>query len=252
MTGKVAIVTGGASGIGLAAAQALIKDGHKVVIADRNAEVGEQAANQLGALFIQADLAQREDNQRLIDETVAQLGSVDILVNNAGFQHICAVEEFPEDVWENMLAVMLTSPFLLTRYAWSHMKNKGWGRIINIASVHGLVASPYKSAYISAKHGLLGLTKTTALEGGEFGITVNAICPAYVRTPMVDKQIAAQAKTQNISTQEVIEKVMLKNAAIKRLIEPEEIGAFVSYLATPLARSFTGAALAMDLGWTAQ
>lgn len=249
---KVAVVTGAASGIGYAAAQALIDSGHQVVIADLNETAGLAAAAELGAHFIQADLSRREDNQQLIQATIDRYGSVDVLVNNAGFQHVCPIEEFDEDIWETMLAVMLTSPFLLTKYVWPGMKQRGWGRIINIASVHGVVASPFKSAYISAKHGLLGLTKTAALEGGQDGITVNAICPAYVKTPLVDKQIAAQADNHGIPPEQVISDIMLKNAAIKRLIEPDEIGALVNYLASDAARSFTGTNLNIDLGWTAQ
>ena len=252
MNNKVAVVTGGASGIGFAAAKALSDANYTVVIADLSKEQGVSAAEQLDCDFVQADLSSPRDNFRLIESTAESHGSVDILVNNAGFQHVCQLSSFPEDTWEKMLAVMLTSPFLLTKYAWPYMKKNGWGRVINIASVHGMIASPYKSAYISAKHGLLGLTKTAALEGGEYGITVNAICPAYVKTPLVDKQILAQALNNNMSPDDVISEIMLKNAAIKRLIEPEEVGAFVAYLASDIARSFTGASLALDLGWTAQ
>jgi 3-hydroxybutyrate dehydrogenase len=151
-----------------------------------------------------------------------------------------------------MLTVMLTAPFLLTRYAWPALKAQNWGRIINISSILGLVASPHKAGYISAKHGLIGLTRAAALEGGAFGITVNAICPAYVRTPLVDNQIADQARTRGISPEEVIEKVMLEPAAVKRLIEPEEVADLVAYLCTPAAAVITGAALTMDLGWTAR
>ena len=249
---KTAVVTGAASGIGYAAAEALINAGHQVVIADLNEQAGQAAASEIGAHFVQADLSLVADNQRLIAEARETFGGVDILINNAGFQHVSPIEEFPEATWQIMLAVMLTSPFLLTKYAWPDMKKNGWGRIINIASVHGMVASPYKSAYIAAKHGLLGLTKTAALEGGEQGITVNAICPAYVKTPLVDKQIAAQAANHGIEPDEVISQIMLKNAAIKRLIEPDEVGALVNYLASDAARSFTGSNLTIDLGWTAQ
>ena len=249
---KTAVVTGAASGIGYAAADALIKAGHQVVIADLNEQAGQAAASELGAHFVQADLSLVADNQRLIAEAREAYGAIDILINNAGFQHISPIEDFPEATWQTMLAVMLTSPFLLTKYAWPDMKQKGWGRIINIASVHGMVASPYKSAYIAAKHGLLGLTKTAALEGGEQGITVNAICPAYVKTPLVDKQIAAQAANHGIEPEQVVSEIMLKNAAIKRLIEPDEVGALINYLASDAARSFTGSNLTIDLGWTAQ
>ncbi len=173
-------------------------------------------------------------------------------MNNAGFQHISPIEEFPEDVWEKMIAVMLTAPFLLTRYAWPIMKRQRWGRIVNINSVHGLIASPHKAAYVSAKHGLIGFTRTAALEGGEFGITANAICPAYVRTPLVDNQIADQARLKNISPQHVIEKIMLEPAAIKRLIEPSEVADFVAFICSPTGDVITGATLEMDLGWTAR
>ena len=179
-------------------------------------------------------------------------GEVHILINNAGFQHIDPIEVFPEDTWDKMLAVMLTAPFLLTKYVWGSMKTHGWGRIVNISSIHGRVASPFKSAYITAKHGLIGLTRTAALEGGEHGITVNAICPAYVRTPLVESQIADQARTRGISIEDVVEQVMLEPAAVKRLITPEEVAALVVYLCSDVAGAITGADWAIDLGWTAR
>jgi 3-hydroxybutyrate dehydrogenase len=227
MSQKVAVVTGAASGIGLAVSEALAGADYKVVMADVNAAAGQREAARLGAYFVQADLTDRAACKALIDAAVTQFGSVEVLVNNAGIQHVSPVEDFPEDKWNFMISLMLTAPFLLTKYAWPHMKAKGWGRIINISSVHGLRASEFKSAYISAKHGIMGLTKTTALEGGPHGITVNAICPAYVRTPLVDNQIDAQAATHGIPREEVIGSIMLKKAAIKKMIEPSEIGAAV-------------------------
>jgi 3-hydroxybutyrate dehydrogenase len=223
-----------------------------VVLADLNEEQGSAHASRLGADFIKTDLTTRGGCKNLVEETLKRLGTVHILVNNAGYQHVAPIEEFPEDQWERMLFLMLTAPFLLTRYCWPAMKKQKWGRIVNIASIHALVASPFKAAYISAKHGLVGLTRTAALEGGEHGITANAICPAYVRTPLVDGQIAEQARANRLSPEEVIEKVMLAPAAVKRLIEPAEVAGFVAYLCGDAAGTITGSALAMDLGWTAR
>ncbi len=251
MAQRIAVVTGAASGIGLAVAQALAAGGDQVVMADVNAAAGEQEAEKIGALFVKSDLSQRSGCRQLIDTTLDRFGRVDILISNAGIQHVSPVEDFPEDKWDFMISLMLTAPFLLTKYSWPSMKQNGWGRIIHINSVHGLIASPFKSAYISAKHGVSGLTKTTALEGGPLGITVNSICPAYVRTPLVDNQIADQAKTHGLSEDEVIEQIMLKNAAVKRLIEPSEIGDLVTYLCSDKAACFTGSCLTMDCGWTA-
>ncbi len=249
---KVAIVTGGASGIGLACAERLAADGMKVVIADLNEKAGTEHAKRLAGDFVASDLSQRKGCKHLVEETLRRHGTVHVLVNNAGFQHVSPIEDFPEDQWERMLALMLTAPFLLTRYCWPAMKKQKWGRIINMASIHALIASPYKAGYIAAKHGLVGLTRTAALEGGEFGITANAICPAYVRTPLVDSQIADQAKANNMSPAEVIEKIMLAPAAVKRLIEPAEVAGFAAYLCSDAAGTITGSALTMDLGWTAR
>ena len=252
MSERIAIVTGGASGIGRAVAEALAGGGDKVVVADLNEAEGKEFAEAIGGYFVKADLSQRTDCKRLVDETLARYGEVHILINNAGFQHIDPIEAFPEDTWDKMLAVMLTAPFLLTKYVWGAMKTHRWGRIVNVSSIHGRVASPFKSAYITAKHGLIGFTRTAALEGGEHGITVNAICPAYVRTPLVESQIADQARTRGISIEEVIEKVMLEPAAVKRLITPEEIAALIVYLCSDAAGAITGADWAIDLGWTAR
>ncbi len=249
---KVAVVTGGASGIGLACAERLAADGMKVVIADMNEKAGAEHANRLSGDFIFSDLGTRSGCKQLVDETLKRHGTVHVLVNNAGFQHVSPIEDFPEEQWERMISLMLTAPFLLTRYCWPSMKKQKWGRIVNIASIHALIASPYKVAYIAAKHGLVGLTRTAALEGGEFGITANAICPAYVRTPLVDNQIADQAKANNLSKEEVIEKIMLAPAAVKRLIEPAEVAGFAAYLCSDAAGVITGSALTMDLGWTAR
>ncbi len=251
MSQRVAVVTGAASGIGLAVAEALAGENYRVVLADVNAAAGQSAADRLGAYFVQADLTDRADCKALIDAAVAKFGSVEVLVNNAGIQHVSPVEDFPEDKWDFIIRLMLTAPFLLTKYAWPHMKSAGWGRVINISSVHGLRASEFKSAYISAKHGLMGLTKTTALEGGPYGITVNAICPAYVRTPLVDNQIDAQAATHGIPREEVVGSIMLKKAAIKRMIEPNEIGAAALYLCSDAAGCMTGTDFTIDCGWTA-
>ncbi len=249
---KVAIVTGGASGIGRAIAKRFADEGARVVIGDLQVNAGQEAARQIGGLFVETDVSQSKSCRALVDRAVKAYQKVDVLVNNAGFQHVDPVDAFPEDVWEKMLAVMLTGPFLLTRYVWPSMKAQRWGRIINMSSIHGMVASPFKSAYISAKHGLIGLTRTTALEGGEYGITVNAICPAYVRTPLVEDQIADQARTRGISEDEVVQKVMLEPAAVKRLIEPEEVADLAAYLCSEPAGVVTGAAWTMDLGWTAR
>ncbi|TSA18243.1 MAG: 3-hydroxybutyrate dehydrogenase [Betaproteobacteria bacterium] len=249
---KIAVVTGAASGLGLAIAERLAADGARVVVSDINAVAGEAVAARLGGTFVQADMARRADCRKLIDQALTAYGTVHILVNNAGFQHVETIEAFPEDVWDRMQAVMLTAPFLLTKYVWPSMKQQRWGRIVNLCSIHGLVASPNKSCYVSAKHGMVGLTKTAALEGGAYGITANAICPAYVRTPLVDAQIADQARTRGLPAEEVIEKIMLEPAAIKRLIEPAEVADFAAYLCGESAGVITGAALTMDLGWTAR
>lgn len=251
MSTRVAIVTGASSGIGQAVAEAFAQAGQHVVVADRQVEPGQRVAQAIGGHFVEVDLAQRADCRRLVDATLARYGRVDILVNNAGFQHIDPIEDFPEDTWERLLAVMLTAPFLLMKYAWPTMKAQGWGRVVNIGSVHSLRASPFKAGYISAKHGLLGLTRTAALEGAPYGITVNTICPAYVRTPLVEHQIADQARTRGIPAEAVIEQVMLAPAAIKRLIEPSEVADLVLYLCSDSARSITGADWTIDLGWTA-
>jgi 3-hydroxybutyrate dehydrogenase len=249
---KIAIVTGAASGIGLACAERLAKDGCSVVIADVDEPAGREHARRLDGTFVLSDLTKRSGCKNLVDQVLEKHKTVHILVNNAGYQHVSPLEEFPEDQWERMIALMLTAPFLLTRYCWPAMKKQKWGRVVNIASIHALIASPFKVGYISAKHGLLGLTRTAALEGGEHGITVNAICPAYVKTPLVDSQIADQAKANRMSPAEVIEKIMLAPAAVKRLIEPAEVADFAAYLCSEPAGVITGAALAMDLGWTAR
>jgi 3-hydroxybutyrate dehydrogenase len=252
MSTHVAIVTGAGSGIGQACAEALARQGNQVIVSDVDAAQGQAIARSIGGAFIEADLSRRAACRRLVDETLERFGKVDILVNNAGFQSINAVEDFPEDTWDTMLAVMLTAPFLLSKYAWPSMRAQGWGRIVNIGSVHSVRASPFKVGYVSAKHGLLGMTRTLALEGGAHGITVNTICPAYVRTPLVENQIADQARTRGITPEEVVESVMLAPAAIKRLIEPAEVADLVAYLCSDSARSITGVDWALDLGWTAR
>lgn len=252
MNGKIAIITGAASGIGRSVATALAEKGARVVLADLNEKEGSEVARETGGVFIRTDLSKRADCFALVEQALSRFGNVDILINNAGFQHVSPIEDFSEDIWDKMMAVLVTAPFLLSRYVWPSMKAQGRGRIVNVASIHGLVASPCKSGYVTAKHGILGFTKTAALEGGPHGITVNAICPAYVRTPLVDQQIADQSKSLGIPTEEVINRVMLEPAAIKRLIEPDEIAGMVLYLCSDAARSVTGASWTIDLGWTSR
>ena len=247
---KTALITGAGSGIGKAIAEVFAREGARLILNDLAPSAAE-LARALGGVFIQADLSD-QSSVRALAQRALELGPVDILVNNAGLQRINPVDEYPEDTWNMMLQVLLTAPFQLIKYTLPGMKQRRWGRIINIASLHGLVASPYKSAYISAKHGLLGLTKTVALEVGEYGITCNAICPASVRTPLVESQIADQARTLNIPEAEVIERVMLAPAAIKRLIEPEEVAEYALFLASERAGAITGSAQVIDLGWTAR
>jgi 3-hydroxybutyrate dehydrogenase len=256
LDGKVGVVTGGASGIGKAIAVALARGGADVVIADLSEPAGQAAVNELKAMgtkafFQKTDVTKREEAKHLVDGTVGRFGRLDILVNNAGLQHVAPIQDFPEEKWELLVGVMLTGAFLLTKYAFPHMMRQRFGRIINIASAHGLVASPFKAAYVSAKHGLLGLTKVIALEGAMHNITSVAICPGYVRTALVEKQIGDQAQAHGISAQEVMEKVVLAPQAIKRLLEPEEIAEVVVFLCTDQASGITGTHLAMDLGWTA-
>jgi 3-hydroxybutyrate dehydrogenase len=253
LSGRRAIVTGAASGIGRAIAEGLATGGARVLVADLDEAEGRRVADRLaGAAFHRADVASRDDCRALVDRCVDLFGGVDILVNNAGLQHMAPVEEFPEDRWEQLIRVMLIGSFLLTKYALPHMYRGGWGRIVNMASIHGLVASPYKSAYTAAKHGLIGLTKTVALEAGERGVTVNAVCPSYVRTPLVERQIADQAKAHGIEESRVVSEIMLAPAAVKRLLEPGEVAAYVLFLCSDDASGITGSAQVIDAGWTAR
>lgn len=249
--GRVAIVTGAASGIGFAAAEMLAKEGAQVVMADVNEALLKESAAKVGGEYFVGDLSKRECCRALVDFTLEKFGKVDILLNIAGIQNVAPVEEFPEDRWDFMISLMLTAPFLLTKYVWPSMKAQGWGRVVNLNSIHGLVASEFKSAYVSAKHGLVGFTKAAALEGGSCGITVNSVCPAYVRTPLVDNQIEAQAKNHGISKEEVVSKIMLQKAAIKTMLEPSTVAEVIKFLCSDAAANITGSALTIDGGWTA-
>lgn len=234
---RVALVTGAARGIGAAVAERLRADGlhvHGVDLADGY------------------DLTTREANRRAVDDTLAQYGRLDVVVANAGFQHVAPVAEFDEDRWDALLAVLLTSPFLLAKYAWDALCASGDGRFVVVASVHGLVASPFKAGYVSAKHGVLGLVKTLALEGAAHGLAATAVCPGYVRTELVEAQIEAQADAHRLAPERVLEDVILAPQAMKRMIEPVEVADVVAFLAGPAGRNFTGAPVTLDLGWTAR
>lgn len=256
---KTAIITGSTSGIGLGVAKAFAKAGMNVVInglgsAEDNeparAEVDAQGEGQ--TLFHGANMMQPDQIEDLIKSTEDKLGQVDIIVNNAGIQFVEKVEDFPVGKWDAIIAINMSSTFHTTRAAFAGMKERGFGRIINIASAHGLVASPYKSAYVTAKHGVLGFTKTIALEGAEFGVTANSICPGYVETPLVTGQIADTAKARGISEEDVINNVILKAQPTKQFVQVEQVASLALYLASDAAAQITGAALPIDGGWTAQ
>lgn len=245
LTGKHAVVTGGASGIGRATAQHLAALGATVTIADVEPDATHEIAEEVGGTPWVVDLS---DTTSLDDLTL----ETDILVNNAGIQHVAPIDEFEPDAWRRIHRIMLEAPFLLLRAAMPTMIDRGWGRIINISSVHGLRASAYKSAYVAAKHGLEGLSKVAALEGGPHGVTSNCVNPAYVRTPLVEQQITDQAKVHGIDESEVIEQIMLTESSVKQLLEPEEVASLVGWLASDSARMVTGASYTMDGGWSAR
>jgi 3-hydroxybutyrate dehydrogenase len=244
LDGRRALVTGGASGIGRACAVRLAAAGAAVVVVDRDAEAAKAVAAEVGGTAVTVDLSD-------LDAVDALDLGVDVLVNNAGLQHVAPLHEFPVDRFSLILRLMLEAPFRLVRGALPHMYEQGWGRVVNISSVHGLRASPYKSAYVTAKHGLEGLSKVIALEGAPHGVTSNCVNPAYVRTPLVEGQIADQARTHGIPEDQVVEQVMLAPAAVKRLIEPAEVAEAVAYLCSPMSASMTGSSLVMDGGWSA-
>jgi 3-hydroxybutyrate dehydrogenase len=259
LAGKVAVVTGSTSGIGLAIARGLAAEGCAVMLnglgdASEIERTRRWLVEETGATvdYDGADMRDPAAIARMIDAARAAFGSVDILVNNAGIQHVAPVEAFPTEKWDAILAINLSAAFHAIRAALPNMKAKAWGRIVNIASAHGLVASPFKAAYVTAKHGLLGLTKTVALETAENGITCNALCPGYVRTPLVDKQIDDQAKAHNIPRDQVIRDVLLARQPTKKFVEAEEVAAATVFLCTPAAASITGIALPIEGGWTAQ
>ena len=252
LEGKVALVTGSTSGIGLAIAKALAAEGAKLMINGfGNPADIERECRELGAIHDGADLSDAAAIARMMKRCEAELGAVDIMVNNAGIQHVSPVEDFPPEKWEAILAINLSAVFHTTRFAVPGMKQKGWGRIVNTASAHSLVASPNKSAYVAAKHGVAGFTKTVALEAARDGVTVNCISPGYVWTPLVEAQIPDTMKTRGLTREQVMNDVLLAAQPTKRFVTPEEVAALVVFLCRDEAASITGANLNVDGGWTA-
>jgi 3-hydroxybutyrate dehydrogenase len=240
-TPRAALVTGAASGIGAAVVARLRRDGWDVLTTDVRGDVD-----------VVVDLTTREGNVAAVAAAIERFGRLDAVIPSAGFQHVAPIDKFPEDRWDAVIALLLTSPFLLARHAWPHLRASGEGRFVVIASVHSLVASSYKAAYVAAKHGVLGLVRTLALEGAPHGISASAVCPAYVRTPLVEGQITDQARAHGLPEDRVLEEVILASQPVKRLIEPAEVAATVAFLVGPDGRAFTGAPVIMDQGWSAR
>ena len=256
---KNAIVTGSTSGIGLGIATALAKSGMNIMLngfgdAAQIEQIRQDLENRYGVqvLYSDADMTQPAAIEVMVEQAETAFGQIDVLVNNAGIQHVAPVDEFPTEKWDAIMAINLTSAFHTTRLVLPGMKARGWGRIINLASAHGLVASPFKSAYVAAKHGLIGFTKTVALEVAEKGVSVNAICPGYVLTPLVEKQIPDTARARGITEEEVKRDVLLKAQPTKKFVTVEQLGDAALFLCSDAAASMTGTSLTMDGGWTAQ
>jgi 3-hydroxybutyrate dehydrogenase len=259
LKGKTALITGSTSGIGLGYARALAAEGANVMIngfgdpAQIDGFVEElQGASGSGALYSAADMTKPDEIRAMVADCTAQLGTPDILINNAGIQHVAPVDEFPDEKWDAIIAIILSSAFHTTKASLPGMKAKGWGRVINTGSMHSLVASPYKSAYNAAKHGIAGLTKTVALEVATQGITVNCICPGYAWTSLVENQIPDTMKTRGLTRDQVINDVLLAGQPQKQFVQVEQLASFALYLCTDAASAITGANLSMDGGWTAQ
>lgn len=257
MKKRTVLITGSTSGIGLGIAKAFAAKEYNIIFNGLEAD-GEQVAASIAAefnidhLFFPANMLQPGSLREMVKQSVEKFGVIDVLINNAGIQHVSAIEDFPEDKWNDIIAINLSAAFHLTKAVWAGMKEQKSGRIINISSMHGLFASEFKSAYVAAKHGIVGFTKTAALEGAPYGITANAICPGYVKTPLVEKQIAEQSLAHNITEKEVVQKVMLIKQAIKEFIPVETIAAVSIFLASDEAATITGIAMPVDGGWSAQ
>jgi len=259
LKGKNALITGSSSGIGLGIAKRFAEAGMNILMNGiespdevEQERAGVEQEHAVTAVYRQADMSKPEEIRALVESGQSDLGSIDVLVNNAGIQFVSPVEEFPQDKWDAIIAINMSSAFHTIKWALPGMKQRGWGRIVNIASAHGLVASPYKSAYVAAKHGVIGITKTVALEAAEHGVTVNAICPAYVWTPLVENQIPDTAKARGLSEQEVIDDVLLRAQPTKKFVTIEQVADLACFLCGDSASSITGASLSMDGGWTAQ
>jgi 3-hydroxybutyrate dehydrogenase len=254
---KTALITGSTSGIGLATAKAFAARGYNIVfngLEENGAEIAADVAKtyKVDYIFSPANMLHPEEIRGLAKQALDKFGSIEVLVNNAGIQFVSPIETFPDEKWDDIIAINLTAAFHLTKAILPSMKEKKYGRVVNISSAHGLIASPFKSAYVAAKHGIIGFTKVLALEGGEFGITSNAICPGYVHTPIVDKQIPDQMKAHNLTREEVISKVFLAEHAIKEFIPVETIAQTILYLAdSDAGATITGIAMPLDAGWTA-
>ncbi|KAA9340622.1 3-hydroxybutyrate dehydrogenase [Adhaeribacter soli] len=257
MKHKIALITGSTSGIGLGIAEAFAAKGYNIIfngLEENGSEIARKVAgqHQVDFLFSGANMLQPEALREMVAQGTEKFGSIDVLINNAGIQHVAAIEDFPEEKWNAIIGINLTAAFHLTKAVWPNMKAQKFGRIINIASAHGLFASEFKSAYVAAKHGIVGFTKTAALEGAPYNITANAICPGYVKTPLVEKQIADQAKAHNLPENEVVKKVILAKQAVKDFVPVSTIAELALFLASENATTLTGAALPVDGGWSAQ